>query len=80
MDLIVNLAEVNPIAGAMVDSQFRNAFADGTHISKIAILHAVDSIGDDSPRSWIEPLIPIGERLIAPLVLANLNVSWGRFQ
>jgi len=71
MHLPANLAKIDPVSGAKVDSQFRNALTDRLNVAKVAIFNPVNATENDSLGLCVKPSQPLAEWLPALFVLTN---------
>ena len=80
MDLKVYLPEIDAIAGAEIQSQLRDAFANWLDIAKYAVFKAINANADSGSGLNVEAIQPIRERFAASFVLTNENLSRCGFQ
>ena len=71
MNLRSGLSEINAIAGAKVDSEFRKTIANGLAISKVSVLDTIDTEKDNRQSFRIELIEPLGEGLASIRSLAD---------
>ena len=80
MDLKVYLPEIDAIAGAEIQSQLRDAFANWLDIAKYAVFKAINANADSGSGLNVEAIEPIRKWFAAGLVLTNENFSGSGFQ
>jgi len=80
MDLKVYLPEIDAIAGAEIQSQLRDAFANWLDIAKYAVFKAINANADSGSGLNVEAIEPIRKWFAAGLVLTDENFSGSGFQ
>jgi len=80
MNLRPFLSEINPVAGAEIQPQHRDALANLFHIAEKSILKPINADADSRSGLNIEVIEPFGERFSSGFVPANEDFSWSGFQ
>lgn len=63
---LATLHELNPIAGAIVDSHFAQAFADGLNITGVAERQPVNPRLDTGFRAWVPKFSEPSVKAVTP--------------
>ena len=80
MDLRPLLPEVDAIAGAKIQPQLRDAFANRFDIAKEPFLQAINPNSNSGSGLYVETVKPFSKRFPSAFVLANENLSRRGFQ
>ena len=80
MDLKPLLSEVDATAGAKIQPQLRDAFANRLDIAKEPFLQAINPYANSGSGLYIETVEPFSKRFPPVFVLTNENLSRHGFQ
>lgn len=80
MNLVPLLPEVDAVAGAEIESQFRDSLAYRLHVAEKSVLKPINADADSRSGLDVEAVEPDGEWLVPGIVLANEYFPRIRFQ